>query len=117
VWPLAVVVLAVNAQDAFQVAAAEDQQPVETFGADGADEALGVGVRLGRAHGRAEYWDAFAAEHLVERGGELAVAVVEQEVDPFEEAGEAQVARLLTTQAASGSSCNRRSGRAGRPAR
>jgi hypothetical protein len=29
------------------VAATEDEQPVETFGADGADEALCVGVRLG----------------------------------------------------------------------
>jgi hypothetical protein len=32
----------VEAQHSFEVAAAEDQQPVETLGADGADEALGI---------------------------------------------------------------------------
>jgi hypothetical protein len=47
VWPHAVVMLAVGAQHLFEVAAAEDQQPVETLGPDGADEALGVRVRLG----------------------------------------------------------------------
>jgi hypothetical protein len=35
VGPLRVVVLDVDAQDAFEVAAVEDQQPVETLGADG----------------------------------------------------------------------------------
>lgn len=45
---LAVVVLAVDA-DLFEVATAEDQQVVETLRSDGADEALGVGVRLRRA--------------------------------------------------------------------
>src|SRR5438093_763216 len=33
----------------FEVTAAEDQQPVETLAADGADEALRVGVGLWRA--------------------------------------------------------------------
>jgi hypothetical protein len=37
----------------------------------------------------------FAAEHLIERGGELAVAVVDQEAHPLEQAGEAEVARLF----------------------
>jgi hypothetical protein len=36
--------------------------------------------------------DAFAAEDLVEGGAELAVAVVDQEVHPLEQAGEAEVA-------------------------
>jgi putative transposase len=45
---LAVVVLDVDTQDVFEVAAAEDQQPVEALIADGADESLGVGVRLWR---------------------------------------------------------------------
>jgi hypothetical protein len=61
----------------FQVAAAEDEARVETFVADGADESLHVGVRLRRLHGRADNLDSFAAEQLVEGGGELAVAIVD----------------------------------------
>jgi hypothetical protein len=38
VWPLAVVMRGVAAQRLFEVAAAEDEQPVEAFGADGADD-------------------------------------------------------------------------------
>ena len=49
VGALAGVVLDVDAQDSFEMAAAEDQQVVETLRSDGADEALGVGVRLRRA--------------------------------------------------------------------
>jgi hypothetical protein len=47
-WPLAVVVHGVDAQHGLEVAATEDEQPVETLGADGADEALCIGVRLWR---------------------------------------------------------------------
>ena len=39
---LAGVVLDVDAQDSFEMAAAEDQQVVETLRSDGADEVLGV---------------------------------------------------------------------------
>ncbi len=45
----AVVMDRVGEEDAFEVTAAEDQQPVETLAADGADEALRVGVGLWRA--------------------------------------------------------------------
>ena len=91
----AVVVLDVDAQDVFEVAAADDQEPVETFGSDGSDKPLGVRVRLRRSHRRVDDPDSFAAEHLVEGRGELAIAIVNQEADPFEEAGEAEVASLL----------------------
>src|SRR3954453_5546065 len=40
------------------------------------DEPLVEGVRLGRSDRRVDYPDAFAAEHFVEGGAELAVAVV-----------------------------------------
>jgi hypothetical protein len=40
--------------------------------------------------------NAFAAEHLVEAAAELGVAVVDQEPCPLEQAGEAEVARLLS---------------------
>jgi hypothetical protein len=42
-----------------------------------------------------DHLDPFAAEDLVEGRGELAVAVVDQESHPLEQAGEAKVARLL----------------------
>ncbi len=95
VGALAGVVLEVDAEDSFEVAAADDQEVVEAFGPGGADELLGVGVRLRRANGRVHDADAFAAEHLVERSREFAVAVVDQEAHPFEQAAEAEVARML----------------------
>jgi hypothetical protein len=42
--PVFVVVLDVAAEDVFELAAADDQSPVEALAADAADEALGVGV-------------------------------------------------------------------------
>jgi hypothetical protein len=91
----AVVVSGVDAQYSLEVAAAEDEQPVETLAADGSHKALGVGVSLRCADRRVDHLDPFAAEHLVVAGAEFAVAVVDQEPGPLEEAGEAQVARLL----------------------
>ena len=38
---MAVVVVDVDMQDSFEVAAVEDRQPVEALGAHGSDEALG----------------------------------------------------------------------------
>jgi hypothetical protein len=55
------------------VAAAADQQPVQTLGADGADEALGRGIRSRWADRHVDHRDRFAAEDLVEAGAELAV--------------------------------------------
>jgi hypothetical protein len=95
VRPLGVVVGHVAAEHVFKVTSAEDQQPVETLGADGAHEPLRVGVRLRRPNGRLDDLDAFAAEHLIEAGAELAVSVVEQEACPLEQAGEGEVACLL----------------------
>src|SRR6266536_205729 len=72
---LGVVMRRVAAEHVLEVAAAEDQQPVEAFGADRPHEALGVGVRLRGADRRVDHFDAFAAEDLVEGAVELAVAV------------------------------------------
>jgi hypothetical protein len=85
----------VGAEDAFEVTAAEDQQPVETLAADGADEALRVGVAFWRADRSVDDSDAFAAEDVVEGSGELAVAVVDQEPRPLEQPSEAEVAGLV----------------------
>ena len=51
VRPLAVVVVGVDANDVPEVAAVQDQQPVETLGADRSDEPLSDRVRLGARTG------------------------------------------------------------------
>jgi hypothetical protein len=48
VGTVAVVMLDINPEDLLQVAAANDQQPVQALGADGPNPALGVGVGLWR---------------------------------------------------------------------
>src|ERR671919_3128712 len=78
------------------MSAAEDEDPVETVGADGSHPAFGVGVRVWRLDGRADYLDALGAEDLVEGVAELLVAVVDEEseglvISEFHD----QVARLL----------------------
>ena len=59
----------------------DDQDPVEALAAYGADRPFDEGVRARRAHGCADYPDGVGAEHLIEQGGELAVAVVDQKPD------------------------------------
>ena len=60
------------------MAAAEDEDPVEAVGADGSHPAFGVGVRVGRLHGRADHVEALGVEDLIERTAELRVAIVDQ---------------------------------------
>jgi hypothetical protein len=79
VWALAVVVIDVDAQNMLELASSEDQQPVQAFGPCGPHEALGVSVGLRRAERRLDNVDAFRAEDLVEAGGELGVAIADQE--------------------------------------
>jgi hypothetical protein len=76
-WASAVVVSHVGAEHVFEMSAADDQQPVETRGVDGADKALGVGVCLWRTDRRMDHFDAFAAEDLVKGGAKLTVPVIE----------------------------------------
>jgi hypothetical protein len=80
-WPGVVVVLDELAEDMFEVSAAEDQQVVEALAANGANPALGEGVRARAPVGSPEYPDTFGAEDLVKRGGELGVAIPEQELE------------------------------------
>jgi hypothetical protein len=79
VWPMFVVVAAVDAEYLFEVAAAEDQDPVEAVGAECANPALGEGVRIRRLNRCADHFDAFSAEDLVEGVVELRVAIVDEE--------------------------------------
>jgi hypothetical protein len=60
----------------------DDQQPVKTFAADCADPPLSVRSRPGRPHRRLDHLDSFRTEHLVERAGELAVTIANQEPRP-----------------------------------
>src|SRR6266849_9665041 len=94
--PLAVVMVDVDAEHAFEVASVEDQQPVEALRTDCSDEALRDRVRLRRSDRRLHDPDAFAAESLVEGAAVLAVAVADQEADaPLREI-ETEVACLLS---------------------
>ncbi len=93
--PLAVVVVDVDAEDAFEVTPIQDQQPVQALGAHGSDEALRDRVRLRRSHRRLYDPDALAVEDLIERAAVLAVAVADQEADAPIAEGETEVARLL----------------------
>jgi hypothetical protein len=72
-----VVVVDVDAQDALEMPATEDQEPVEALSSHRADEALGDRVRLGSPDRRADDLDALASEDLVEGGAELGVVIVD----------------------------------------
>src|SRR6266545_1947830 len=83
VWTLLVEVADVDAEGVLELAATEDQKPVEAFPAHAADPPFGVGVRVRRLDRRSHDLDAFAAEDAVERTAELRVAVVDQEARPL----------------------------------
>jgi hypothetical protein len=96
VWPVFVVVAAVDAEDVLEVAASEDEDPVEAVGAQRSYPAFGVGVRVRRLDRRADHLDALGAEDLVEGVAELRVAVVDEQPERVLVAElHAQVARLL----------------------
>ena len=69
----------VPAQDPCGMALVDDQDAVEEFAADGADEAFGDRVRPRRSHRCSDDRGVDGGEHGVEGGGELAVAVADQE--------------------------------------
>jgi len=74
-WPVLVVVKAVDAEHVLEMAAAEDQDPVEAVGASGAHPALGEGVRVRGLDRCANHLDALRPEDLVEGTAELRVAI------------------------------------------
>ncbi len=47
----------IDAEDVFELAAADDQQPVEALAADAADPSLHVGIRVRRLDGSADDLD------------------------------------------------------------
>ena len=61
-WTLLVEVPDVDAEDVLELAATEDQQPVEALPPHAADPAFGVGVRVRRLDRRPDDLDAFTAK-------------------------------------------------------
>jgi len=74
---LLVEVADVHAKNVLELAAPEDQEPVETLPAHAADPAFRVGIRVGRLDRRSDDLDAFAAEDRVEGAAVLPIAVVD----------------------------------------
>jgi len=68
----------VDTQHALEMAAANDQDPVEATRPDRSDPAFGVGVRVGCPNRRADHLDPLGTEDLVEAAAELRVAIVDQ---------------------------------------
>jgi hypothetical protein len=81
VRPGGVVVQQVLSQHLAQVMLIDDEHLVEEFPAQGADDPLADCVRSGRLRRTGQDPDAPGGEHGVERAGELARAVPDQELD------------------------------------
>jgi hypothetical protein len=79
VRPLLVVVTDVDAEDARELAAAEDQQPVGALSTCAADLALDVRVRVRRLQRSPDDSHPVAAEEGLEGAAELRVAVMDQQ--------------------------------------
>src|SRR4051812_38802194 len=92
-----VVMLGVLAQYDVEVPWSGDHEVVEAFPAQGADEAFRDGVRAGCPDWGADDADVGADEDGVERGGELAIPVTDQEPEPVGAVAEVhqQVAGVL----------------------
>ena len=77
--PVVVVVVLVCAEHCCGVLLVDDEDAVEEFSADAADEALGYRVGPRRPHGRPDDADVDGGEDGVERGGELGVPISDDE--------------------------------------
>jgi hypothetical protein len=81
VGPVLVVVDDVAGQDVFQMAASEDQHPVESLATHSPYEALGERIGPWSADRGADDPDSFSLEDCVEAQGELRISVPDQELD------------------------------------
>jgi hypothetical protein len=73
--PMPVVMARIDPKHVFELAAAEDEQPVEALATHAADPALGVGVRVRCPDRGADHGDPFALEDVIEAAAELGVAI------------------------------------------
>ena len=76
--PMSVVMINEDAKHALEMLGIEDQEAVQTFGADRPYETLRHPVRLRRTKRRANHPDPVAAEYLVETGREFLVSIANQ---------------------------------------
>ena len=79
VRPMLIVMPDVVAKDCFEMMTAENERPVEALFPYSPYPPFRDRVRAGRSDGRPDHLDAFGDEHLVEAGGELRVAISDQE--------------------------------------
>ena len=102
--PMVVVMVDVLSEHGFELTPVEDQHPVETLAADGANEALGKGVGSRGSDRCADGPDPLGAEHFVETGRELGVSVPNQEPDGSDRSASTMVRfrACWTTQASTG---------------
>ena len=80
---LTVVMCDEDGQDSPEMLFVQDQQPVETLGPNGADEALRHAVRLRGAKRSPNNLASGAAKHLVEPIGELLVPIADHIAERF----------------------------------
>src|SRR6266545_5342438 len=93
----------IDTQHALEIAAANDQDPVEALAADRSDPAFGVGVRVWRSNRRPDHLDPLGTEDLIKAAAEFRVAIVDQKPERLLVAElHQQVARLLRCPAAVG---------------
>ena len=116
---MAVVVRYEDAEHLFEMSSAQDQEPIEAFGASGADKALGDSVRSWRANGRPDDLEVLAQENGVEAAAELTVAIVDEEAEWCRPLGQrpGHLRACWVTQALFGFALSPRGGRAGCRAR
>src|SRR6266542_6512501 len=97
VWPVRVVVGDVLAEYAFEVAAGDDQDPVEALAPGAADPAFRVRLRLRGCDRRSDHADPFRVNERVEGLGQLDVAITDQDprLSAFVPQGDENVSCLL----------------------
>jgi hypothetical protein len=74
---MAVVMTGMDAKYVFELAPAEDEQPVEALAPHATDPALGVCVGVRRLHGCPNHSDSFALEDVIKAAAEFHVAIVD----------------------------------------
>ena len=95
----------VDAKHPLEVAAPEDQQPVQTFSSDCPDPTLRVGVGFRGSDWSANDADPLAPKHLVEWTAELGVTIADQKRRGAV-SGHGQIASLLGHPGATGMGCD-----------
>jgi len=87
-WPVPVVVVDEHCENPLKVPVVQNQQPVETFRADGAHEPLGDSVGLWRAKRRTNDLNPLASEHLIKPIGEFLIPIANQKPQRFRALGQ-----------------------------